>query len=424
VIVPYAGRGLAPRGTANRLVAAAAVVAVLAGLLVAVVLVVSLAGGSDCATSPPVEAGRARASPAASLDGHPVAAAAAGADVVFVALRAWAAGDREGIEVLHRETDGLRSRTVIPLPSAPTGLTVSPDGRVLLAALDDGVAMLDTSRAADGDPTSVLGFVPTGAGAGTAQLAVAGGRYVLTADEAAGRVSVLDLLRMEAGDFGPSAQVATIDVDMGPAGLAVSPDDRFAYVVSQVRRPALSLVGGDLLYGVLTYVGLPRRAGTLSVIDVGRIERNPASAVIARVPAGCGPVRVAVSPDGRTVWVTARRSNELLAFRADQVRAGRARGPVARVPVEPAPQALRLVAGGRFALVAGSDRSEDARAAQAVDVVDTAAALAGRQAVRTSLTVGGMPHEIAVSADQRAAYVANSGTSTLSTLDLTGLPRV
>jgi DNA-binding beta-propeller fold protein YncE len=121
------------------------------------------------------------------------------------------------------------------------------------------------------------------------------------------------------------------------------------------------------------------------------------------------------------VWVTARRSNQLLAFRADQLVAGRARGPVARIPVGAAPEGLRLVRDGRFALVAGSDRSQDAGLAQSVDVVDTAAALAGRPALQAAVAVGGIPHEIEVAADQRTALVANAGSSTLSTLDLAGL---
>jgi DNA-binding beta-propeller fold protein YncE len=386
------------------------------------VVVVSLGRAPDCGSSPPHDASAsALRVPAAPLGGHPAAAVSSGGDVVFVSLRGWGAGDRDGIEVLRREPDALRSLGTIPVPSSPAGLAISPDGRVLLAAMDDGVAVLDAVRAAAADPSSVRGVVPTGSGAGTAQLAIAGDRYVLTADEAAGHVSVLDLRRMEAGDFGPSVQVATIDVDMGPAGLAVSPDGRYAYVVSQVQRPVLSLGPSDLVYGLVTYVGVPRRAGTLSVIDARRIELDPASAVVARVPAGCGPVRVAAAPDGRTVWVTARRSNELLAFRADQVRSGRSAEPVARVPVSAAPQALRLVRDGRFALVAGSDRSLDAVSAQPVDVVDTAAALAGRPALRSTVVVGGMPRDIDVSADQQTAYVADTGTSTLSSVDLADL---
>lgn len=421
MIVPYARPRRPSRWTPRRLAALAGGVAMLAGLLVTGIVVVSLARAPACATSsPPDRPAAAGRVPAAGLTGHPVAAAPAGRDVVFVSLRGWGPGDRNGIEVLRRGAEGLRSAGVIPLRSGPAGLALSPDGRVLLAALDDGVAVLDATRAGAGDPSSVLGVVPTGSGSGTAQLAVAGGRYVVTADEAAARVTVLDLPRMEVGDFGPSAQVATIDVDMGPAGVGVSPNGRYVYVVSQFQRPVLRLGVSDFLYGVLTYVGLPRRAGTLTVIDTERIELDPASAVVARVPAGCGPAGVAAAPDGGTVWVTARSSNELLAFRADQVLAGRA-DPVARVPVGAGPHGLRLVRNGRFALVTGSDHTRDSGSVEAVDVVDTAAALAGRPALRKSVAVGGMPREIEVSPDQRTAYVANNGTSTLSAVDLTGL---
>lgn len=420
MIVPYARQRRPRRWRRHRLAAPAAAVVLLAALLVGGIVVVSLARAPDCGTSPPPDTPAAvRRAPAAGLTGHPVAAVAT-RDVVFVSLRGWGPGDRSGIEVLRRAAEGLRSAGVIPLRSAPAGLALSPDGRVLLAALDDGVAVLDAVRAAADDPSSVLGVVSTGGGSGTAALAVAGGRFVVTADEAAGRVTVLDLPRMEAGDFGPSAQVATIDVDMGPTGVGVAPNGRYVYVVSQVQRPVVSTGVSDFLYGLVTYVGVPRRAGTLSVIDLKRMALDPAGAVVARVPAGCGPVRVAVAPDGTTVWVTARRSNELLAFRADQVLAGRAE-PVARIPVSAAPEGLRLVRDGRFALVAGSDRTQDAGTAQPVDVVDTAAALSGRPALRTAVAAGGMPHEIDVSPDQRTAYVANNGSSNLSTVDLTAL---
>jgi DNA-binding beta-propeller fold protein YncE len=128
-------------------------------------------------------------------------------------------------------------------------------------------------------------------------------------------------------------------------------------------------------------------------------------------------VQVAASPDDSLVWVVARRSNELLAFRRDRLLAGETR-PVAATPVGAAPQGLRLVENGAIALVVSSDRSQDPGNPQTVHVVDTAAALAGRSALRSAVEVGGLPEEIDVTPDQRTAYVANSGTSSLSTMDL------
>jgi DNA-binding beta-propeller fold protein YncE len=421
MIRPYVRRRLPWQWTWRRAAMLAAGAVVLACVGFGGVVAVSLAQAPDCVTAaPPVAPAAATRLPAASLSGHPVASAPVSGDLVFVSLRPWVSGDRSGIEVLRGQGGALHSTAVIPLASPPSGLALSPDGRVLLAAEDDGVAVLDVARAAAGDPSSVLGTISTGPGAGTSGLAIAGGRYVFTVDETAGRVTVLDLPRLESGDYGPSSLVGTIDVDMGPAGVAVSPNGRYVYVVSQVQRPVVSVGPSDFLYGLLTYVGLPRRGGTLSVIDVKRMELDPTNSVVAHVAAGCGPVQVAASPDGSLVWVVAKRSNELLAFRSAQLATGAAR-PVAQAPVGAAPDGLRLVRNGAVALVASSDHSQEPSTPQTVHVVDTAAALAGRPALRSAVAVGGMPQEIDLSPDQRTAYVANSGTSSLSTMDLSSV---
>jgi hypothetical protein len=49
--------------------------------------------------------------------------------------------------------------------------------------------------------------------------------------------------------------------------------------------------------------------GTLTVINLRRADIDPAGSVVSTVVAGCGPVRVSTSADGRVVWVTARVSD-------------------------------------------------------------------------------------------------------------------
>jgi hypothetical protein len=49
--------------------------------------------------------------------------------------------------------------------------------------------------------------------------------------------------------------------------------------------------------------------GAVLVIDEGRAKKDPAHAVVARVPAGCHPVRLAVSLRGDAAFVTSRKSN-------------------------------------------------------------------------------------------------------------------
>ncbi len=406
------------------LAAAGAAIALLLWMVTLGAVVASVVLASPCAAAStrgaqPAVTGRVAPTP---VSGHPVAVATAENDrSVFVALATLGTGDPNGIQVFRRGPDGLRPQGIIPLRSALSGLVLSPDGQVLLATVDDGVAVLDVARGSTGDPSSLMGYVPAAGGAGAIGAALAAGRYLFTADRQAGRIDVLALPRIESGDFGPSAQVGTIEVDVAPSGLAVSPDGRYVYVVSQLQRPAVRLGTADLLYGALASFGALRKAGTLSVIDMKRIDLDPSTAVVARVSAGCAPTGVAASPDGKTVWVTARQSNELLAFAADRLHRGKQADPVAQVPVGAAPIGLQLVRGGRFALVADSSGARDSGAAEELCVVDTVAALAGRQAVRTRIAVGGFSGKISVSTDQRLAYVANIESSALTAVDLTVL---
>jgi DNA-binding beta-propeller fold protein YncE len=405
-------------------VAAAGGVALLAVALMAAVVCVSLARADPCSGSSPLEAtslvgrvapaGRPTTTP---VTGHPDAVAVTrDGQTAFVALAAWWPGDPNGIQVFHRGADGLRPVAIIPLPWAGGGLAFSPDGRLLLAALDDRLAVLDSARAATGDPVALQGTISTGPGSHTTDLAVAGDRYVVASDRAAGRVTVLDLRRVESGDFGPSVQVGAVAVDLAPDGLAFSPDGRYLYVVSQVQRPSLSLGPTDWAYGLLTGIGMPRRAGTLSVVDLKRVELDPSGAVERRVTAGCAPSQVAVSPDGGTVWVTASQSNEVLAYRSAHLLDGGPRaGPVARVRVPAGPAGIQLVRDGRYALVTSAGHPNG------VSVLDTAAAMAGRPALRTVIPAGDPPARIGVTADQGTAYVTNGGSSSLTAIDLSTL---
>lgn len=61
--------------------------------------------------------------------------------------------------------------------------------------------------------------------------------------------------------------------------------------------------------------GVSRINGLLTVVDVSKAEVVPDSgAILATVNAGCSPVRLSETADGRTLWVTLRGDDRVLAF--------------------------------------------------------------------------------------------------------------
>ena len=194
-------------------------------------------------------------------------------------------------------------------------------------------------------------------------------------------------------------------------GLAVEPDGRALYVgdwsgnrvlrvspttgaveaeVAVSRDPAGLVLGGD---GRL-YVA-EREAGSVGVIDTGRMER------IAGLPAGDGPFALAYDPVRRRVYVANVRSNDLTVIDA---AAGRV---FARVPAGASPYGVAVSADGARVVVTDQH-------AAAVSVID-----AETLSVVATLPVGRYPEGVAIH-DGRA-YVANWFSDDVSVIDLASL---
>lgn len=152
-----------------------------------------------------------------------------------------------------------------------------------------------------------------------------------------GTIGVVKVVRDGAGRFtiqtGPIAGNKYIYVLGGGAvpGMTLSHDGARLYVTSEVARPepkfhnpTLSsnpiLVrkadGPDPCIGNPTKIPVPKTAnGLLTVIDVNAaVAGKGQAAIIQSIAAGCSPVRVAESANGKTIWVTARASDKILAF--------------------------------------------------------------------------------------------------------------
>ena len=352
----------------------------------------SAAPGLACSTK--TAAGRLMAVPpprSLSLAGHPFAARALpGGRLAVVSMTvAGFPGDRGELAVLAVRRQATTLARTVTLPATvggADGMALTPDGRWLLVAAQAGTAVLSVAALERGGRHPVAGIL-SDAGAGQTEVAVSGdGRYAFVTDETSGGLSVFDLaLARREGYAAPGVAVGIVPLARGPVGVAIAPGGAQVYVTT---------LGG---YGDL---------GQLWVIGARRAEDGAGrSAVLGHAAAGCQPVRVAVSPDGSTVWVTALQSNALLGYSAAALDrgspAGKGRRPAALravVPVGSEPVGLLLLDGGRTALVGDSNRGlvpgTGGGPVQRLSVVSTAAALAGRPAVTGSLPAGQFPRDI------------------------------
>ncbi len=114
-----------------------------------------------------------------------------------------------------------------------------------------------------------------------------------------------------------------------------------------------------------------------------RAETRPGRAVVATILAGCSPVRVITSANGRVVWVTARGSNAVLGFSAARLLTRPRHALVAHVQVGAAPVGLALVDNGIRLVVADSNRFGEKGASSNLAVISVGRRLlAGRRCSR------------------------------------------
>jgi DNA-binding beta-propeller fold protein YncE len=202
--------------------------------------------------------------------------------------------------------------------------------------------------------------------------------------------------------FKPPSYVGAVPLGIAPVGVAVSPDGRWLYATSESSATMTQ--------------------GTLSVISLAKAERDPAHAVVATVGAHCSPVRVVVSSDGNVVWVTARESDQLLAFSAGKLRTDPKHALLAAVRVGESPVGLALTGGGRDVVVADSNRFGAPGARAKLTVVSAAAALAHRPAVLGTIRAGSFPREMALEPNGLTLLVGNFASDQLEAVAAGNLP--
>ena len=350
------------------------------------------------------------------------AIAVSGGDSVFVSLHRPGGTQRTPgfIAVLRRSRDSLRVSHQIPLPAAPWGLALVRDGRYLAVANSHGVALIDAHSAREPDQDSLIGLAHYGRDLQTIRvLESPDGHWLCASDEHNSTVSILDLRRASAGKFDADCLVSQVPLDLSPLGMALSPDGRYLYVTCEMTRVAAPDLVNWFVWGA-TLSGDLRRAGVLSTIDLAAAIHDPEQAVVAKPVAGGHPVRIQPAADGKALWVTARASNQLIAFRTEQSESPVS---VAATPVGPAPVGLALLDDLGVALVANSNRFAADGSRETLSVIDLERAVNGMPGCLGQIAVGSFPREISVDRDHGLVYVTNFDSRSLTMISISSIER-
>jgi DNA-binding beta-propeller fold protein YncE len=314
-----------------------------------------------------------------------------------------------GVVVVVRNSGaGERVTRVIKLPygHGARGVALTPDGKYLLIAnLRAGADVIDVARAVAGKPRAVLGTLnaPQPASGAFEVALSAGGRFAFVTIAGDQKVAVFNLALALTTGFGPADYVGAIPAGQSNVGIAASPDHRWLYVTSEASSPTA-------------------KHGTLSVVSMSRAETDPAHSVLSTVDAGCRPVRAVVSGDGKTVWVSARQSNAVLAYSASRLLSDPRHALITWVRVGVQPIGLLTVNCGSQLVVADSHRFKSNYGPPSLAVIDVHAALTGHPAMIGYLRSGLDPRQLAVTPDGQALLVGNYGSAQLETVTLTHLP--
>ena len=159
--------------------------------------------------------------------------------------------------------------------------------------------------------------------------------------------------------------------------------------------------GGESLRVYVTRFTMPYGTGAVVVYDA------PSLRLRGELPANEVATRLALAPDGRTLWVSGEASRDLLLVdtSADTL--------MRRVPLGlPAAGGAFDASGGRF-LVAHGAVVVGREARPLATLVDATAAR-----VVASIEVGEDPRSVCLDPGGRLAYVANTGDGTISVVDL------
>ena len=357
-----------------------------------------------------------------ALPGHPFQVLPSPDDCwLYVSLNSSGPRSLNGVAVLKREKGSATLVRVVPVEAEPAGMVLTHGGGLLVVSDGESVVFLDTAsmRSGHGDP--ILGYLSDGEDAGSVYLnCTRDDRTLFVSDEYAQAITVIDLERARANGYKADAIVGRIPVGQAPVALTFSPDERTLFTTSQAAPKSWGWPAECVLEGADPSQTTPSEPkGAVIVVDVERARRDPSNAVVARVPAGCHPVRLVLSETGDLAYVTARKSNPLLAFDTAKLRSDSTAQAIGSVPVGPAPVGVTVAraAGREIVVVANSNRFAGA-GAESLTVIDAKRMGEGAAAAIGRIPAGKFPRELRVIDGGRTLVVTNFLSDSIQLVDL------
>lgn len=326
-----------------------------------------------------------------------------------------------GIAVIRRSNGNLDLTRAAKLDRPATGIVLTSDEKTLIAAVTAGVVLLDVERLKTGAGDPVVARVEEDQTSGSIYVNVTkDDRILFVSEERAHAISVIDLVRARAGD-GAKSIIGRIPTGNAPIALTFSPDERWIYTTSQVALPEWNWPAVCDPENPQAKGG-KRPEGAIIVVDVARARRDPENAVVARVAAGCNPVRLALSPNGHRAYVTNRKDDAVREWDTAKLWTDPANALIGKVPTGTAPVPVVVIQNGRRVIAGNSNRfGTNAAHSPGLTLIDAAKFSQGARAVVGSIRSGLFTRSLSLTSDGKTLILANFGSASIEIMDVARL---